>query len=130
MLLPTIAVSLVSAAVGATLGRRLQVLDDALWDGGVDADAELPARPAPLKRSASLTGVRRAGSAQDRSAGCDEGVVRDAAREERVADGAGDLDAGLVDPLELGVLPGRNPQPSSSWRASSSVSSSSVIRTT
>jgi hypothetical protein len=53
MLLPTIAVSLVSAAVGATLGRGLHTLDDALWDGGVDADADLPAREAPLQRTAA-----------------------------------------------------------------------------
>jgi hypothetical protein len=53
MLLPTIAVSLVSAAVGATLGRGLQTLDDSLWDGGVDPDADLPRREAPLEQVAA-----------------------------------------------------------------------------
>jgi hypothetical protein len=44
VLLSTIAMSVASAAIGATIGRRLEVLDDALWDGGEDADADLPAR--------------------------------------------------------------------------------------
>jgi hypothetical protein len=54
VLLSTLVVSAVSAAIGATLGRRLEELDDSLWDGGEDADAHLPAREGlPLER---LTG--------------------------------------------------------------------------
>jgi hypothetical protein len=52
MLLSTIAVSLASAVVGATLGRSLRTLDDSLWDGGVDAEADLPAREAPFAGTA------------------------------------------------------------------------------
>jgi hypothetical protein len=46
VLLSTIAMSVASAAIGATIGRRLEVLDESLWDGGEDADADLPARRA------------------------------------------------------------------------------------
>jgi hypothetical protein len=54
MLLSTIAMSVASAAIGATIGRRLEVLDESLWDGGEDADADLPARPElPVGRLAS-----------------------------------------------------------------------------
>jgi hypothetical protein len=44
VLLSTIAMSVASAAIGATIGRRLEALDDSLWDGGEDADADLPRR--------------------------------------------------------------------------------------
>jgi hypothetical protein len=52
MLLTTIAVSLASAVVGATLGRSLESLDESLWDGGLDPDADMPAREDALVRSA------------------------------------------------------------------------------
>jgi hypothetical protein len=52
MLLTTIAVSLASAVVGAALGRRLESLDGSLWDGGVDPDADMPAREDALTRTA------------------------------------------------------------------------------
>jgi hypothetical protein len=57
VLLSTIAVSFASAVVGATLGRRLEALDDSLWDGGEDPDADLPRRdrlPAPAADAAPL----------------------------------------------------------------------------
>jgi hypothetical protein len=53
VLLSTIAMSVASATIGATIGRRLEVLDESLWDGGEDADADLPARAALPERRAS-----------------------------------------------------------------------------
>jgi hypothetical protein len=37
-----------SRLIATAIGRGLESLDDALWDGGEDADAAMPARPDAL----------------------------------------------------------------------------------